>query len=93
MKTFSLTAKVSSENPQAIKKTLQEFISDGSIKSADQGFLIEAKLKGESARDLNRALLSALRKVERKTRLHSEWTSGKTTERFFDYVPKGSRKV
>jgi cell division septal protein FtsQ len=61
MKTFILTAKVSSNNPQTIKKTLQEFIPDGTIKRAEQGFLIEANIQGKSARDLNRALLSALR--------------------------------
>jgi hypothetical protein len=33
-------------------------------------------------------LLSELRRVEKKTRLRAEWTSGNTTERFFDYVPK-----
>jgi hypothetical protein len=88
MKTFILIAKVSSDNPQVIKKTLREFIPDGSIKRANQGFLIEATLQGESARDLNRELLSALRHVERKTRLRAEWTSGGTTERFFDYVSK-----
>jgi hypothetical protein len=38
--------------------------------------------------ELNRSLLSALRKVEKRTRLRAEWTSGKTTERFFDYVSK-----
>jgi hypothetical protein len=50
-------------------------------------------MRGESARDLNRALLSALRRLERRTRLRAEWTSGGTTERFFDYVPKGSGKA
>jgi len=29
--------------------------------------------------------------VERKTRLHAEWTAGGSVERFFDYVPKGTR--
>jgi hypothetical protein len=93
MKTLTLTAIVSSDNPEAIKKTLRKFIPNGSIKKTEQGFLIEATIQGESARDLNRALLSALRKVERKTRLRSEWISGGKAERFFDYVPKGSRKV
>ncbi len=50
-------------------------------------------MQGESARELNRTLLSALRRVERKTRLRAEWKSGNTTERFFDYVPKGSQKA
>ena len=33
----------------------------------------------------------ALRRVERKTRLRAEWTAGGSVERFFDYVPKGTR--
>ncbi len=36
---------------------------------------------------------SALRRIERKTRLRAEWTSDNTTERFFDYVPKGTRQA
>jgi hypothetical protein len=47
---------------------------------------MEAKLSGESARDLNRALLSALCRRQRRTRLRSEWTRGRITERFFDYT-------
>jgi transposase len=50
------------------------------------------QLEGESARDLNRAVLSALRRVERRTTLRAEWSSGTTVERFFDYVPKGIRR-
>lgn len=46
-------------------------------------------MEGASAKELNRTLLSALRKVEKRTTLHAEWTSGDgTTERFFDYVLK-----
>jgi len=32
-----------------------------------------------------------MRRVEKRTRLRSEWTSGKTVEKFFDYVPKGTK--
>jgi len=48
-------------------------------------------MTGPAARDLNRSLLSALRRAERRTRLRAEWTAGGMTERFFDYVPKGTR--
>lgn len=88
-KTFTLTAHISTENPRAITLALKEFISRGSIKSTDDGFLVGARMQGESARELNRTLLSALRRVERKTRLRAEWKSGNTIECFFDYVPKG----
>jgi len=56
-------------------------------------FRIEAELEGENAKELNRSLLSQLRRAERKTRLRAEWTSGGTTERFFDYVLKKSTKT
>ena len=49
-------------------------------------------MRGENARELNLTLLSTLRRVERKTHLRAEWTSGGTTERFFYNVPKGVRK-
>jgi hypothetical protein len=44
-------------------------------------------MTGNSARDLNRQLLSTLR----RTRLRAEWTAAGVTHRFFDYVPKGTR--
>jgi hypothetical protein len=54
--------------------------------------MVEAELSGKSARDLNRMLLSQLRRAERRTRLRAEWTSNGVAERFFDYVSKGKRK-
>lgn len=51
--------------------------------------VVEGRLPGDSAKDLNRNMLSALRRVEKKTRLRAEWTSADgTTERYFDYVMK-----
>ena len=50
-------------------------------------------MKGSSARELNRHLLSELRRAEKKTRLRAEWTCEGITERFFDYVPKGTRSA
>jgi hypothetical protein len=91
-RTFTLTARVSTENPQTIKLALEELVSKGAITPTKDGFLVQATMQGEAARELNRTLLSALRRVERKTRLRAEWKSGGTTERFFDYVLKGSRK-
>ena len=86
-------ARVSTENPQSVQRALEGLVSKGSITPTDEGFLVKAMLSGESARELNRTLLSALRRIERKTRLRAEWMSGGTVERFFDYVPKGSRKA
>ncbi|MGA2112599.1 MAG: hypothetical protein ABSG98_10705 [Anaerolineales bacterium] len=92
-KTFAFTARVSTENHVAIQRALEQLVAKKSITRTEDGFLVKATMQGESARELNRALLSALRRAERKTRLRSEWVSGGTAERFFDYVPKGSSEV
>ena len=93
MKTYKLVAWVNTKNPQTIDHVLKDLASKCSIIAADEGFFVKAKMRGEGARELNRTLLSALRRVERKTTVHTEWTSGVTTERFFDYLPKGSRRT
>jgi hypothetical protein len=88
-KKFILAASVSTDNPASLNTALRDALPRGTIEQtrADE-FLVRAELTGESARELNRALLSELRRVEKKTRLRAEWTSGNVTERFFDYVPK-----
>jgi len=91
-KKFTLVATISTESVPRVKEALENLITDGSIERTEDGFAVTAKMAGENARDLNRAFLSALRKVEKKTRVRAEWTTGTTTERFFDYVPKGTRK-
>ena len=55
--------------------------------------LFEATMEGASAKELNRSLLSELRRVEKKTRLRAEWTCNNTTEKYFDYVLKKTEKV
>ena len=92
-KRFSLVARVSTESPEIVRPALRDLLPSGSITSNRGELLVRATMRGESARDLNRALLSALRRLERRTRLRAEWTSRGTTERFFDYVPKGSGKA
>jgi hypothetical protein len=88
-KRFKLKARVSSDNPSAIRPVLERIIgTNGSVKPAGEGFQVEAELEGKSTRDLNRKLLSEMRKVERRTRLRAEWTAKGVTEKFFDYVPK-----
>lgn len=91
-KTFKLAATVSSDSPTAVRGPLERALGPtAKIEPTDDGFKIQAKLSGESAKDLNRQLLSELRRAEKKTRLRAEWTSGGVTERFFDYVPKGTK--
>lgn len=85
---FELTADVSSDDPLAIEPVLRAVAGLRITPSAD-GFHIEGCMAGQSARDLNRALLSALRRAERRTRIRSQWSLGEATFRFFDYVPKG----
>ena len=87
---YTLVAEVSSADPAAIEPLLRTLVR-GTVTRTVDGFHVEAALSGSSARDLNRALLSALRRAERRTRLRSSWTAAGLTERFFDYIPKGVR--
>jgi hypothetical protein len=93
-KKFRLSARLNSDNPSGIRPILKRLISGkGTMKSIENGFEVEADLEGESARALNRMLLSELRRAEKRTRIRAEWTSGNTVEKFFDYVPKGTRRL
>ena len=86
---FKLKARVSSSNPPAIQPALEGLVTHGSVTKVGGEFIIEAEMEGTSSKELNRSILSALRRVEKKTRLRAEWTSdNNTTERFFDYVLK-----
>lgn len=92
-KRFELKATVSSDNLSAVKSAIEEFIGDaGSVSDTEEGLEIKASLEGESAKDLNRELLSRMRRIEKKTRIRSEWSFEGTTERFFDYVSKSTKK-
>ena len=84
---FDLTADVSSASPDAIEPVLRA-IAGLTVTPLADGFHIEGSMTGQSARDLNRALLTALRRAERRTRIRSRWSLGDATFRFFDYVPK-----
>jgi len=93
-KKFKLSANVSSSNPSAIKSVLERIVgSSGSIKPTSDGFEVKAEFKGESARDLNRMLLSELRRAEKRTRLRSEWACEDTMEKFFDYALKQTKRL
>jgi putative acetyltransferase len=88
---FHLVAEVSSNGPAAIEPVLSQLIIDGTVTRTADGFHVDGWMQGADARMLNRELLSALRRVERRTRLRAEWTGGGEVHRFFDYVPKGTR--
>jgi hypothetical protein len=85
---FRLKAIVRSANESAISDALAKWITKGSVRKAGSEFIIDAEMEGTSAKEVNRTLLSALRKIEKKTTLRAEWTSDNTTDRFFDYVLK-----
>jgi len=91
---FLLRAQVSTDNPGAIRPLLERMFVHGTVTAGEGAgeFRVEAEMEGPNARDLNRSLLSELRRAEKRTRLRSEWTRAGVTERFFDYVPKGQRK-
>jgi len=93
-KRYRLRARVSTEAPQRVGPILHQRFPAGSVSQGSEPneFLVDASVEGESARDLNRDLLTALRQGEKRTRLRAEWTWNGTTERFFDYVPKGTKK-
>lgn len=92
-KRFILRARVTTENPSAVRPVLLQLLPGGSVTlSGDpKELVIKGEMDGTSAGDLNRDLLSALRRVERRTRLRAEWSSEGTRERFFDFVPKPGR--
>ena len=87
--TYRLSARVSSNDLAAARAVLHELLPDGRIDDDQAELLVEAELAGDSAKELNRSLLSALRRAQKKTRLRSQWTAPDgTVERYFDYVLK-----
>lgn len=90
-KQFALAVTVSTDEPAKRQPVLQQLVGAGHVTTVSGGFHVACSLEGESAKELNRALLSALRRAVKKTRLRSEWTADGVTERFFDYVSKGTR--
>jgi len=93
MMNFKLKARVNRSDARTIRHALEQLCAKGSVKKAGDEFVLEAEMEGASAKELNRTLLSALRKMEKRTTLRAEWTSGDgTTERFFDYVLKKTIK-
>ena len=90
--TFKLKARINRSDAGTIRQALDLLAAKGSVRKEGDEFIVDAEMEGASAKELNRTLLSALRKVEKKTTLRAEWTCGDTTERYFDYVPKKTIK-
>jgi hypothetical protein len=89
---LKLKARINRSDARTIRQALDQLVAKGSIKKEGDEFVVEAAMEGASVKELNRALLSALRKVQKRTTLRAEWTSDDTTERFFDYVLKKTIK-
>ncbi len=92
-KTFKLCARVSTSNPDAVEAALRSAVGRGTVSRQKDEFIVVAEMEGVTSKELNRTLLSRLRRVEKKTRLRSEWTCGGITERYFDYVLKKTLKT
>jgi hypothetical protein len=86
-----LEARVSSDSPDAVGCFLVGKFGARSVTRDGSYWIVRVEVESASACDANGALLSELRRVERKTRLRAEWKAGGSVERFFDYVPKGTR--
>ena len=76
---FKLKARISRSDARTIRQALDQPAARGSVRKEGDEFLVEAEMEGATAKELNRTVLSALRKVEKRTTLRAEWTSGDTT--------------
>ncbi|MGO9794033.1 MAG: hypothetical protein ACLP8S_32320, partial [Solirubrobacteraceae bacterium] len=70
-KRFDLDADIRSTSLQEVLPALQDLFPEATIETTETGLRVRVQLEGESARDLNRAVLSALRRVERRTTLRA----------------------
>jgi hypothetical protein len=88
---FQLVARVSTDSPERIRPLLAELFPHGQIREHGPEFVIETSMEGSSPKELNRGILSALRRGEKRTRLRAEWSSEDgQVYRFFDYVLKST---
>jgi len=85
---FVLVARIRTKDRAGIQMVLAGLLPHGSVTATDEGFRVEATLEGTSARDLNRMLFSALRRIDHRATLHADWTAAGITERFFDYTAR-----
>lgn len=88
---FRLVGDVSSDDLAAARPVLAQMVGGAVVSEIEDGLHVEGTMEGADAREVNRRLLSALRRAEKRTRLRAEWTGGGSIYRFFDYVPKSTR--
>jgi len=92
---FALDARIDTDSPGLVRRALRDLLGKGALEPGSKPgeFVVRRKMDGESAKDLNRELLSALRRAEKKTRLRAQWTADDgTVYKFFDYVLKKEMK-
>lgn len=90
---FRLTARVSSANLLGIRPVIERTLPGVLTRAEGNEIIVEGEVRGGTAKELNRSLLSALRRVEKRTRIRSEWTAeGGGVERYFDYVLKAKSR-
>lgn len=87
---FHLIADVSSDNPAAIVSLLEDLI-DGSVTETAEGFHVDGWMRGADAASSTGFSCPHYVASSGGRRLRAEWTTNGETERFFDYVPKGTR--
>jgi hypothetical protein len=75
---------VSSDDLAAVRPVLAQMIGDAAVTETRDGLLVQGAMGGADAREVNRRLLSALRRAEKRTRLRAEWTGGGYIYRFFE---------
>jgi len=93
---FALDAFIDSDRPDAIEPILKKLVGDGLVEQGSRPgeFHVKGRMEGVSAKELNRTLLTALRRSEKRTRLRAEWTAEDgTVYRFFDYVLKKTSRA
>jgi hypothetical protein len=78
---FRLNARINRSDAETIRQALDQLAAKGSVRKGGDEFVVEPEMEGACAKDLNRMLLSALRKVEKRTTLRAEWTSDDCTVR------------
>lgn len=84
-----LSARVSSDNPAAVRLVLEELFPGGQVSWTEGECVVDTVVAATVPKEANRALLSRLRRVEKRTRLRARWTAADgTVYSFFDYVLK-----
>lgn len=82
---FKLKARINHSDARTIQKTLDKLAAKGDVKKVGNEFAAYVEIEGNSAEELNKVLLSALKSVRKRTKIRAEWTSDDgITQTYFD---------